>query len=370
MKNTILALAILFAVSAQAQVKTSEKPPRLVVGIMVDQMRHEFLFRFQPKYGNGGFKRLMNDGFMLKNGHYNYTPTVTGPGHASVYAGTTPSIHGIIGNEWYDKELKKSVNCVEDPAYQVIGVESGNGDVDPGHLNPSQLTDPVDQMLADLLGDLADRGRIGDGDREVDRGGPARNSTSTLGRAERSVCEPMPRNPPLLPPALATSLAAWLAIFSITLWSIINRPRPGAAARRGMASTVDATGSAPFGGPADQQPQVELALKHPTDHQPGHRKQQNDHERDKTSEDGHDAERDPNDHGELGCGHNSRCSFAEECWRSRDARPTIGLAVPTWRPGAPSIRRPRRLRRGLLSPAPGRRCRWHLCRTPRGGARR
>src|SRR5688572_17454831 len=145
----------------------------------------------------------------------------------------------------------------------------------------------------------------------------------------------MPRNPPLLPPAVATSLTAWLAIFSITLCSIISRPRPGAAARRGMATTVDATGSAPFGGPADQRLEVELALKQPTDHQPGRHKQQNDQRRDKTSEDGHDAERDPNDHGELGCGHNSRCSFAEECWRSGDARPTVGVTVPTWRPGGP-----------------------------------
>ncbi|MEJ0030236.1 MAG: alkaline phosphatase family protein [Bacteroidota bacterium] len=57
---------------------------------MVDQMRMEYLYRFERKYGDGGFKRLMSQGYYLKNAHYNYAPTVTGPGHASVYTGTTP----------------------------------------------------------------------------------------------------------------------------------------------------------------------------------------------------------------------------------------------------------------------------------------
>src|SRR5689334_13597442 len=96
---------------------TNEKP-KLVVGIVVDQMRFEYLNRFQGKFGEGGFKRLMNQGFTVKNGHYNYVPTVTGPGHASVYTGSTPAIHGIIGNEFYDKQIKKHVNCVEDSRFK------------------------------------------------------------------------------------------------------------------------------------------------------------------------------------------------------------------------------------------------------------
>jgi len=63
--------------------------PKLVVGIVVDQMRQEYLYRFEKKFGNGGFRRLMSDGFMVKNAHYNYVPTYTGPGHASIYTGTT-----------------------------------------------------------------------------------------------------------------------------------------------------------------------------------------------------------------------------------------------------------------------------------------
>src|SRR5690348_7094247 len=105
MKNCILLLAILLSLTAYAQNnKKDDRRPRLVVGIVVDQMRNEYLYRFDPRMGNGGFRRMINDGFMVKNGHYNYVPTITGPGHASVYTGSTPAIHGIIANDWYDKE--------------------------------------------------------------------------------------------------------------------------------------------------------------------------------------------------------------------------------------------------------------------------
>lgn len=88
--------------------------PKLVVGIVVDQMRHEYLYRFFDKYGDGGFKRLMKEGFVNKNAHYNYIPTKTAPGHASVYTGATPSVHGIIGNSWYDRRLGRDIENVED----------------------------------------------------------------------------------------------------------------------------------------------------------------------------------------------------------------------------------------------------------------
>src|SRR5262245_66487274 len=101
MKKWFLGFSVFLAGALSAQDK-----PKLVVGIIVDQMRQEYLYRFEKKFGTGGFRRLMGDGFMLKNAHYNYVPTFTGPGHASVYTGTTPAIHGIIGNEWYDKIAK------------------------------------------------------------------------------------------------------------------------------------------------------------------------------------------------------------------------------------------------------------------------
>lgn len=117
--------------------------PKLVVGIVVDQMRREYLDRFYDRFGAGGFRRMMNQGFDVRNGHYNYFPTVTGPGHASVYTGTTPAIHGIIGNSWYDKETKKSVNCVEDAAYTTVGGQGSRGAVSPSRMLATTVTDEL-----------------------------------------------------------------------------------------------------------------------------------------------------------------------------------------------------------------------------------
>lgn len=93
--------------------QTTEKP-KLIVGIVVDQMRMEYLYRFQDNYTENGFKKLIRNGYNLKNTHYNYVPTATGPGHASIYTGTTPADHGIISNSWYSRALKRVQYCVED----------------------------------------------------------------------------------------------------------------------------------------------------------------------------------------------------------------------------------------------------------------
>lgn len=142
----------------------SESRQKLVVGIVVDQMRQEYLYRFYNKYGNGGFKRILSGGFEIKNGHYNYAPTVTGPGHASIYTGTTPAIHGIIGNDWYDKESKTDVNCVGDPNYMPVGNPEGNGDVSPWRLLTSTITDELKlstQKKAKVIGiSIKDRGAV------------------------------------------------------------------------------------------------------------------------------------------------------------------------------------------------------------------
>lgn len=124
-----------------AQPQLVEKP-KLVVGIVVDQMRQEYLYRYSPKFGQGGFKRLVQDGFMLRNAHYNYVPTYTGPGHASIYTGATPATHGIIGNEWYDKIAKDTVNCIEDKQFTGVGASAG-GAASPNRLQTSTITDEL-----------------------------------------------------------------------------------------------------------------------------------------------------------------------------------------------------------------------------------
>jgi hypothetical protein len=153
---------LLLGFSAIAQ-KTPDRP-KLVVGIIVDQMRQEYLYRFYDKFGEGGFKRLMTNGFMLKNAHYNYAPTVTGPGHASVYTGTTPSIHGIIGNDYFDKRSKKYVNCVADSLQKAVGSEVGKGDISPWRMLSSTVTDELElftQKRSKVIGiSSKDRGAV------------------------------------------------------------------------------------------------------------------------------------------------------------------------------------------------------------------
>src|SRR5688572_19899428 len=143
MRASIFIFTMLLCHVLAAQQPDPMGRPKLVVGIVVDQMRQEYLYRFYDKFGQQGFKRLMNDGFMLKNGHYNYAPTVTGPGHASVYTGTTPAVHGIISNEFFDKQLKKIVNCVGDPLHEGAEEATGAGHVSPWRLLSSTVTDEL-----------------------------------------------------------------------------------------------------------------------------------------------------------------------------------------------------------------------------------
>ncbi|MCF1422498.1 alkaline phosphatase PafA [Mangrovimonas futianensis] len=138
--------------------------PKLVVGIVVDQMRYDYLTRFYNKYGNDGFKRLMNQGFDCRNNHFNYIPTYTGPGHASVYTGTTPKYHGIIGNNWYDKEIKETIYCAGDEGVSPVGTDSPSGKMSPHRLMTTTFGDE-NRMFTQFKGKtigvaLKDRGAI------------------------------------------------------------------------------------------------------------------------------------------------------------------------------------------------------------------
>ncbi|MBJ2175444.1 alkaline phosphatase family protein [Aureibaculum sp. A20] len=137
MKNLLsFVLTLVLFISSFAQNSVVKEPtfsltaiemqrPKLVVGIVVDQMRYDYLTRFYNRYGNDGFKRIIDGGFSCENGHYNYIPTYTAVGHTSIYTGTTPSYHGIIGNNWYDKFAKKSIYCVDDGDYKSVGADDG-----------------------------------------------------------------------------------------------------------------------------------------------------------------------------------------------------------------------------------------------------
>lgn len=164
MKKVLIVFLLMNVVSGMIHAQDALDRPKLVVGIVVDQMRQEYLYRYYGKFSEGGFRRLMNDGFMLKNAHYNYAPTYTGPGHASVYTGTTPAIHGIIGNDFYDKLTTRMVNCVGDGRYKPVGSDSGNGDVSPARMLSTTVTDELKlftQKKATVVGiSYKDRGAV------------------------------------------------------------------------------------------------------------------------------------------------------------------------------------------------------------------
>ncbi|WP_422348920.1 alkaline phosphatase PafA [Flagellimonas sp.] len=148
-----LGLSLLTTTSMLAQRKNRKAPvippveiaqnPKLVVGIVVDQMRYDYLTRFWNHYGEGGFKRMVRDGFNCKNHHFNYAPTSTGPGHASVYTGTTPATHGIIGNNWYDKYQDKEVYCASDESRSTVGTLSDAGKMSPHRMLTTTITDQL-----------------------------------------------------------------------------------------------------------------------------------------------------------------------------------------------------------------------------------
>lgn len=126
---------------------TPKKPkaskPKLVIGIVIDQMRYDYLTRYADRFDEGGFNRIINNGYSLKNAHFNYIPTYTAVGHASIFTGTTPSNHGIIANNWYDKFLKKSIYCVDDNNYKTIGNDGHYGQKSPYRLFNTTLTDQL-----------------------------------------------------------------------------------------------------------------------------------------------------------------------------------------------------------------------------------
>lgn len=98
--------------------------PKIVIGLVMDQMRWDYLYRYYDKYSNDGFKRLINNGTSCEKTHINYLPSYTAPGHATIYTGTTPAYHGIVSNDWIDLRSLKEMYCVQDDSVSTIG--SGN----------------------------------------------------------------------------------------------------------------------------------------------------------------------------------------------------------------------------------------------------
>jgi len=141
MASAILgAFTALQGMTAVAQV--NEKP-KLIVGIVVDQMRWDYLYRYYDRYETGGFKRLLGDGFSCENTFISHLPSFTAVGHSTIYTGSVPAIHGITGNDWPDQVTGRKWYCTEDTTVQTVGSNSSAGKMSPRNLLASTITDEL-----------------------------------------------------------------------------------------------------------------------------------------------------------------------------------------------------------------------------------
>ncbi len=138
----LIAFVFTFHLLFAQQSKKIQKP-RLVVGLVVDQMRWDYLYRYYDRYGDGGFKRLLNDGFSCENTFINYLPSYTAVGHTVIFTGSVPAITGIVGNNWIDQQTGKSWYCTEDTTVQTVGATGKAGEMSPNNLLVSTITDEL-----------------------------------------------------------------------------------------------------------------------------------------------------------------------------------------------------------------------------------
>ena len=123
---------------------TADLPrPKLVIGIVVDQMRWDYLYRYYDRYQDNGFKRLLNQGFSCENTQVDYIPTFTAPGHSCIYTGSVPALHGIAGNDFTIQATGKSMYCTEDTSVQTVGSDSKAGQMSPRNLLVTTVTDEL-----------------------------------------------------------------------------------------------------------------------------------------------------------------------------------------------------------------------------------
>lgn len=137
----LLGCCSIYSVSAQQASAIGVQRPKLVVGIVIDQMRWDYLYRYQKRYTDGGFKRLLNEGFSCENTVIPYVPSVTAIGHTCIYTGSVPSIHGIAGNNFVKNG--KKVYCTDDDTVKPVGSNSEAGLMSPRNLWVTTIGDEM-----------------------------------------------------------------------------------------------------------------------------------------------------------------------------------------------------------------------------------
>ena len=138
---TLVCACLLSGLSVFGQTGSFTDKPKLVIGVVVDQMRWDYLQRFYPRFTEGGYKRLLNEGFSCENTQLNYIPTVTAVGHSTIYTGSVPAITGIAGNEFYLNGLK--VYCTTDYSVNPVGSSSPLGKMSPRNLLVTTIGDEL-----------------------------------------------------------------------------------------------------------------------------------------------------------------------------------------------------------------------------------
>jgi predicted AlkP superfamily pyrophosphatase or phosphodiesterase len=150
-KPLLLPLLILLSLAAcQSHPSTKVHRPKLVVGIVVDQMRWDYLARFADRFGDGGFKRLLAQGFSCDNTMINYLPAFTAVGHTCIFTGSVPAFSGIAGNDWVEQSTGQRMYCTDDSTVLAVGAEdpsSKDGKMSPRNLLVSTVADEL--MMAD-----------------------------------------------------------------------------------------------------------------------------------------------------------------------------------------------------------------------------
>lgn len=136
-------IACMLAAGSFAQPSAVQRP-KLVVGVVVDQMRWDYLYRYYDRYdNNAGFKRLLRQGFSCDNTMIPYIHTVTACGHASMYTGTVPAIHGIVGNDWWDDNIKDFRYCTTDTVKTIGSNTTAAGAMSPHNLLTTTICDEL-----------------------------------------------------------------------------------------------------------------------------------------------------------------------------------------------------------------------------------
>ncbi len=134
--RTFRLLSLAAALCSAGVAAIAAEAPKLAVVISVDQFRGDYLARFGPYFGEGGFKRLLTGGLHFTNCHYRHSVMLTAPGHASILSGTFASVHGVTSNEWLDRATWEQVNSVEDKASPLVGIT-------PAELGPAAAAAPA-----------------------------------------------------------------------------------------------------------------------------------------------------------------------------------------------------------------------------------